>query len=346
MDSKNTSSPVGVIGGGSFGTAVANLLARNVEEVILFVRNRDKLETAASTHRLANQALAPNIRLTDDILELGNKCSVLFPAVPSGNFREMMIELSPTLRPYHIIIHGTKGFDLVDGVQGDLTKDKVKTMSEVIREESTVVRIGCIAGPNLAGEIAEGLPAATVVSSSFDEVVEIGQNLLRNDNFLVYGGSDLIGSELCGILKNIIAIGAGLVDGLGFGENAKALLISRGLVEMIHLGRAFGADLKPFLGLAGVGDLIATCGSNLSRNYSVGMQVSQGKSINEITNSIEEVAEGIKTIQVVYRLSEVYDFRSVITEMLYKIMYGSLEISAAQSLLMKLPFRQEIDFID
>lgn len=346
MDSNRTSKPVGVIGGGSFGTVLSNLIAQNTDQVLFYVRDPERAKRASEERTLAGQAIAENVTITSDILLLGRECDVLFPAVPSSNFREMMVSLSPSLRPYHILIHGTKGFDLKNDDGGRLTRDQVKTMTEVIKEESTVVRIGCIAGPNLAREIAADLPAATVVTSPFDEVVEIGQKLLRNDNFLVYGGSDLLGTELCGILKNIIAIGAGLVDGLKLGENAKALLISRGLVEMIHVGRALGSGVKPFFGLAGVGDLIATCGSPLSRNYSVGKQIAAGKTISEITSGMTEVAEGVKTIGVVYRLSEVYKFRCVITEMLYKVMFGGLQIEGAKNLLMKLPFRQEIDFID
>ena len=346
MDSKHTFSQTGIIGGGKFGTTLANLLAQNVDKVLLFVRNETKFQSARTMRKLAGQELAKNIVLTNKITEIGKETEVIFPAVPSTNFRDMIIELRPVLRPYHIMIHGTKGFDLQIGRDDLLQKNQVKTMSEVIREESTIVRIGCISGPNLAEEIAIGLPAATVVSSPFEEVVEIGQKLLRNKNFRVYGGKDLLGSELCGILKNIIAIGAGLVDGLKLGENAKAFLISRGLVEMIHIGQAFGADIKPFLGLAGIGDLIATCGSSMSRNYSVGIQIAKGKKLNQILESLEEIAEGVKTIEVIYRLSKVYDFQPIITGILFKIMFGELKIQDARNFLMKLPFHQEIDFID
>lgn len=344
MDSKSTSKPVGVLGAGSFGTALANLLTPNSARVILFVRDPEKAKEIEASRESAGQKLSDGIEVTNDISRIGLECEVIFPVVPSSSFRELMKQLAPYLKPYHIVIHGTKGFDLISN-GSPLTKDKVKTMSEVIAEETTAIRIGCLAGPNLAREIAEKKPAATVIASPFDEVVEKGQRLLKNERFLVYGGSDLLGTELCGILKNIIAIGAGLVSGLKLGENAKALLISRGLVEMIHIGRAFGADVKPFLGLAGVGDLIATCGSELSRNFTVGKQLALGKSLDQITAELNEVAEGVKTVQIVYHLSKVYDFRSVITEMLFKIMYENFSIEQAKNSLMKLPFRQEVDFI-
>ncbi len=345
MDSKLTSSSVGVIGAGSFGTALANLISENCEKVLLYAKGDERVERIKSTRQSAGQSLKENIQVTGDLSIIASECPTIFPAIPSADFRSMIRKLAPYLRPYHIIIHGTKGLDYVDD-GSPLSRDKVKTMSEVIKEETTVVRVGCVAGPNLAREIAEQKPAATVVASQFDEVVEKGQKLLRNDRFLVYGGKDLIGTELCGILKNIIAVGAGLLHGLKMGENAKALLISRGLVEMIHIGKAFGAEVKPFLGLAGVGDLIATCGSPLSRNFTVGSKLAEGKTIYDIMDSMEEVAEGVKTIEVIYKLSEIYKFKCVITEMLYKIIYQGLSIQEAQQLLMKLPFRQEVDFID
>lgn len=345
MDSNHTSKPVGVVGAGSFGTAVANLLAKNAETVLLFVRDETKFEEIVKTHTSSGQKLSDKIRPINSYEELSN-CNVIFPAVPSSAFRKMMQGLSPHLRPYHILIHGTKGFDLKERGNAALGGEHVKTMSEVIREESSVLRVGCIAGPNLAREIADGKPAATVVASQFDEVVEIGQKLLRNDNFLVYGGKDLKGTELCGILKNIIAIGAGLVSGLGLGENSKALLISRGLVEMIHIGKKFGADVKPFLGLAGVGDLIATCGSTQSRNFAVGEKLAKGLKIDAILGEMAEVAEGVKTIQIIHQLADFYGYRAVITNMLYKIIFEDLTIKEAQSFLMKLPFRQEVEFLD
>lgn len=345
MDSKLTSDTVGVIGAGSFGTALANLISQNSQKVLLYAKGEEKVQRITKTRMAAKQTLRDNIYVTGDLSSIAAECPIIFPAIPSADFRTMIKELSQFLRPYHIIIHGTKGFDYQDD-GSPLSREKVSTMSEVIRQETTVVRVGCVAGPNLASEIAQAKPAATVVASQFDEVVEKGQKLLRNDNFLVYGGHDLIGTELCGILKNIIAVGAGLLHGLNMGENAKALLISRGLVEMIHIGKAFGADVKPFLGLAGVGDLIATCGSPLSRNFTVGTKLAEGKSIYEITDSMEEVAEGVKTIEIVHRLSEIYRFRCVITDLLYKIIYERLSIETAQEMLMKLPFRQEVDFID
>ncbi len=352
MSLKNTSEkPIGVIGAGSFGTAMANILAENNQSVILYSHRPERVKAMGETRSSGGQKLQDNILLTNSFEEIGNNCEVIFPIVPSANFRTMIKGLSPFLKPYHILIHGTKGFDLnvtdpskIDA-QNPLSRDHVRTMSEVILEESSVVRVGCLAGPNLATEISERKPAATVVASHFDEVIRVGQSLLRSDRFLIYGSNDLIGIELCGILKNIIAVGAGTIAGLKLGDNARALFISRGLVEMVHIGKALGGNAQAFLGLAGVGDLIATSASSLSRNYTVGFRLAQGEVISDIIDSMEEVAEGVKTINIINKLSKTYKVRCPITETLYRIINKEMTVNEAHKYLMKFPFRAEIDFI-
>ena len=351
MGSKNTSEkPIGVIGAGSFGTAVSNILAEKNQRVILYARTPEKAALLNSTRESSGHQLHDRVEVTNDLEHIGTSCDVIFPVVPSANFRSMMKELAPFLRPYHILIHGTKGFDLnVDrkkiDAQNPLSREHVRTMSEVIKEESSVVRIGCLAGPNLAREISEKKPAATVVASHFDEVIRVGQNLLKNDRFLIYGSNDLIGIELCGILKNIIAVGAGTIAGLELGENAKALFISRGLVEMVHIGKALGGNAEAFLGLAGVGDLVATSSSHLSRNFTVGNRLAKGETIDQIIASMEEVAEGVKTIRIINELSQTYKVRCPITETLYRIINQEMTVDDAHKYLMKFPFRAEIDFM-
>ncbi|MFT6882581.1 MAG: glycerol-3-phosphate dehydrogenase (NAD(P)+) [Marinoscillum sp.] len=351
MDSKNISSkPIGVIGAGSFGTAVSNILAEKSKKVILYVRTPERAEILKSKRLSSGYVLNERIEVTNSLEYVGNECDVIFPVVPSANFRAMMKQLSPFLKPYHILIHGTKGFDLnVDrskiNVHNPLSRNHVRTMSEVIKEESCVVRVGCMAGPNLAREISEKKPAATVIASHFDEVIRVGQQLLKTDRFLIYGSNDLIGIELCGILKNIIAVGAGTIAGLDLGENAKSLFISRGLVEMVHIGKTLGGNAQAFLGLAGVGDLIATSSSNLSRNFTVGNRLAKGENITQIIESMEEVAEGVKTIDIINELSQTYKVRCPITETLFKIIHGEMTVNDAHKYLMKFPFRAEIDFI-
>ena len=264
----------------------------------------------------------------------------------------MMRNVAPYLYPYHTLIHGTKGLDvtLPDGASLNdpnivINRDNVKTMSEVILEECAVVKVGCLAGPNLAREIADKHPAATVIASRFDSVIADGQKLLRNDLFQVYGNKDLIGIELAGVLKNIIAIGSGALSGLGYGENARALLISRGMIEMIHLGKALGGNTEAFIGLAGVGDLMATCSSNLSRNFTVGYRLAKGESLDNITDSMQEVAEGVHTIKIIKKFAEHYQFRAPITEKLYQVLNGKSTMSETLQYLMKIPLNVDIDFL-
>ncbi|MBR9997949.1 MAG: NAD(P)-dependent glycerol-3-phosphate dehydrogenase [Cyclobacteriaceae bacterium] len=350
MASRKTNKPVGVIGLGSFGTAVSNLLARN-NPVVLFGRNTEQVLEIKETRTSSGQKLDPKVELTNDIEYLSNSCDIIFPVVPSAGFRAMIVMLAPFLKPYHILIHGTKGFDVnserenINQEGKYLSRSEVRTMSEVIMEESVVVRTGCLAGPNLAQELAEGQPSATVVASPFNEVIQEGQRLLRSDLFQVYGSPDLIGVELSGVLKNIIAIASGAISGLGLGENSRGLLISRGMVEMIYLGRVLGGNTQAFIGLAGIGDLVTTCTSQLSRNYTVGYRLAKGESLDEIIGSMEETAEGINTVKVARSLAKYYRVRAPITEKLYDIMFEGLPPTTALQYLMKYPFNVDIDFL-
>ncbi|PIB34388.1 glycerol 3-phosphate dehydrogenase [Reichenbachiella sp. 5M10] len=351
MSSKTSSKKlVGVIGAGSFGTAIANILAEK-SNVLLYVRDENKAKEIATTRVSSSQKIEENIEITTNLADIGNRCEIIFPIVPSANFRTMIRKLAPYLKPYHVLIHGTKGLDLnipegeVLSKENPLSRKYVRTMSEVILEETSVLRVGCLAGPNLAREIQERQPAATVVASHFEEVIDEGQKLLKNDRFMVYGSNDLIGIEFCGVLKNIIAIGSGAVSGMGLGENTRSLLISRGMVEMIHIGNALGGNTKAFIGLAGVGDLIATCSSSLSRNYTVGYRLAKGETIDEIKASMEEVAEGINTTIIIKQLADSLNIRVPITETLHKIIHGKMTMAESHTYFMKFPFRAEIDFI-
>jgi glycerol-3-phosphate dehydrogenase (NAD(P)+) len=348
---KNTyNKPIGVVGAGSFGTVLANMLAVN-REVILFARKPEYVETMLKTRRWNNQDLNPRVTPTSDLELVAKSCDVIFPVVPSANFRELMRKMAPFLHPYHILIHGTKGLDicLPEGMTLDenqpLSREHVRTMSEVIMDETVVIRVGCLAGPNLAKELADGQPAATVVASHFNEVITEGQKLLRSERFQVYGSTDLIGIELCGILKNIMAIASGALSGLGLGENARALLISRGMVEMIYLGRALGGNIEAFIGLAGVGDLVATSSSTFSRNYTVGYRLAKGEKIDQILANMEETAEGVNTVKIVKKLAQHSKVRAPITEILYKIIYQGMTVEAGLQYLMKYPFNVDIDFL-
>ena len=346
----NKAKAIGVIGAGSFGLAVANMLAEK-NEVILYARRPESVQHIQQHDSYKGKPLHNRIRATNNMEELAGECSVIFPIVPSSAFRNMMRDLGPHLHPYHILIHGTKGLDICKPREGELLngakidRSCIRTMSEVIREESVVVRIGCLSGPNLATELVQKQPAATVVASHFKEVINEGIRLLRNDRFQVYGSPDLVGVELCGVLKNIIAIASGAISGLGLGSNAQALLISRGMVEMIYLGRALGGDVHAFIGLAGVGDLVATCTSRLSRNFTVGYRLAQGEKLEQILSTMEETAEGIHTVRIMKSLAENMKVKAPITQSLYRVLFEGMRVEVALQYLMKYPFNIDVDFL-
>lgn len=342
--------PVGVIGAGSFGSAIANILASHTK-VILYARDPSVVKHIQETRENRGHQFPDNVIATNDLEFLANQCEVIFPIVPAAHFRKMMKSISPFLHPYHILIHGTKGFDIkleagqtLENVK-TLSREQVKTMSEVIKEESVVVRVGCLAGPNLAKELAQRQPSATVIASHFQEVVQTGKRLLRNERFQVYENNDIVGVEMAGVLKNIIAIASGALSGLGFGENAKGLLISRGAVEMIYLGQALGGNIKAFLGLAGIGDLVTTCNSPMSRNFTVGYKLAKGEKLDQILGDMVEVAEGVNTIRIVKKCADYYKVRAPITDRLYKVLFEGMTVEEALDHLMRYPLDVDIDFI-
>jgi glycerol-3-phosphate dehydrogenase (NAD(P)+) len=342
--------PVGVIGAGNFGSVIANILAIN-RRVILYARDEAVVSSILTTRVHRGYPMSPHVEPTSDLAYLASQCDVIFPMVPSAHFREMMKKLSPYLHPYHILIHGTKGFDItlpegetIENVS-KLTREQVKTMSEVIKEESVVVRVGCLAGPNLAKELAQRQPGATVVASHFNEVIQIGKKLLRNDRFQVYENNDIVGVEIAGVLKNIIAIASGALSGLGYGENAKGLLISRGAVEMVYLGRALGGDLKAFLGVAGIGDLVTTCNSPMSRNFTVGYRLAKGEKLDAILSDMTEIAEGVNTVRIAKKCADHYKVRALITDRLYKVLFEGMTVEEALEFLMRYPLNVDIDFL-
>jgi glycerol-3-phosphate dehydrogenase (NAD(P)+) len=348
--SNSSEKPIGVVGSGSFGTVISNMLAQN-RKVLLYARHAEEVEKINATRLSRGYQIHPQVEAINSYERLGNECDIIFPMVPSSSFRDMMRGLSPYLMPYHMLIHGTKGFD-IQLPAGEtietiplLNRSQVKTMSEVIREESVVVRIGCLAGPNLSRELAQRQPAATVIASPFQEVIQTGKRLLKSDRFQVYENNDIVGVEIAGVLKNIIAIAAGALSGLGFGDNAKGLLISRGAVEMVYLGRALGGDIKAFLGLAGIGDLVTTCSSPMSRNFTVGYRLAKGEKLADIIKEMGEVAEGVNTIRIAKKCADYYKIRALITDRLYKVLFDGLTVEEALDFLMRNPLNVDIDFI-
>lgn len=343
---------VGVIGAGSFGTAIANLLAKNVE-VLLHCRQPNLAKDINEAHFQTNLGvkMAENIVATENIKEIAENCSLIFPIVPSSNFREMMKDLGPHLRPYHILIHGTKGFDVKNISEealrenGKITRDNVCTMSEIMREESVVVRVGCLSGPNLANEISAGQPTATVIASKFSEVINAGKEVLNSRQFQVFGTHELLGAELAGALKNYIAIGSGILAGMGLGKNIQSLLINRGLIEMIYFGEAMGAGPKAFVGTAGIGDLVCTATSENSRNFTFGTRLGKGEAVEHIKKTMPELAEGVRTLNIAKHLADYYNLHVPITQMLYRIVYGGFDARKAIEYLMRYPYYVDVDFL-
>lgn len=339
----------GVIGGGSFGTTVAKLLSYNCD-VLLFTRSRETAHQINDDHFHLGYPLSKNIRATTHLEEIPDVCEVIFPVIPSANFRGMMQSLGKLLEPRHIVIHATKGFDLTgvkekDTSNAPISRKEVRTMSEVIIEESPVLRVGCLSGPNLAKEILQGQPTATVLASEFMEVIQIGQKMLSSSAFFVFGSHDLIGAELAGALKNVIALGSGFLNGQGLGKNIQAMLITRGLHEIIYFGESLGARKEAFLGTAGIGDLIATATSEDSRNFTFGKMLGRGKTMKEAQQNMVEVAEGVRTLKIAYRLSKYYQIKVPITEMLFKVIYEGFPFEKALEYLMRYPYTTDVDFL-
>ncbi len=343
---------VGVLGAGSFGTAIANLLALN-GPVLLFSRKDEVVEEINRTRRHLDQKISPRVTATTDLAELAEKCTLIFPIVPSTSFRGMMQSLAPHLRPHHIIIHGTKGFDLKNLTEDDLmanpnlhlTRNEVRTMSEVVLEESCVVRVGCLSGPNLAAEIAAGQPTATLVGSRFREVIQTGQAALNSKKFHVFGSYDLLGAELAGALKNIIALGSGIMAGVGLGRNMQGLLIARGLAEMVYFGKAMGAPSSAFIGVAGIGDLVATATSSNSRNFTFGSRLGKGETTETIRETMPELAEGVRTLMIAKQLARHYKLHVPITSMLYSVVFEKFPVEKALEYLMSYPYGVDVDFL-
>jgi glycerol-3-phosphate dehydrogenase (NAD(P)+) len=340
--------PVGVVGSGSFGITIAKLLSEN-RDVILYSRRQKVIDSINNDHFYLNTELNSNIVATKDMQHLCKSCDLIFPVIPSSVFRSVASDLSPFLHPYHILIHCTKGLDVSNISEEDLasqsyTKKDVCTMSEVLLDETSVIRVGCMSGPNLAKELLAGLPAATVIASEFDEVIKLGQEALSSSKFTVFGSHDLKGAELAGAYKNIVALAAGIVKGMGYGKNMEALLITRGLHEMIDFGVSLGLSGQAFMGTAGIGDMIATATSEKSRNFTFGLRYASGESLKEILATSDEVIEGLRTLQIVHTLAQNENILLPITRSLYKVIFGRRNIKSAIDNLIKFQYGSDVNY--
>lgn len=315
---------VSVLGAGSFGTTIAHLATENVP-TLLWCRRQETADEINTEHQnsryLPGHQLSPRLRATDSLAEAVSEADVVVMGVPSMGVRELLGEVRRHIRPWVPILSLAKG----------LEPDSNLRMSEVINEVLPDHRAGVLTGPNLAKEIMAGFAAASVIAFEDVDVARQLQGVFNSGLLRVYTNQDVVGCELGGALKNVIAIAVGMGDGLGVGDNTRAVVMTRGLAELSRLGVAMGGEPATFAGLAGIGDLIATCASRQSRNRFVGEELGRGKAIDEITAEMNQVAEGIRTSRVMVELGAKYDIDLPIAKEVYGVIYEGRDATDAYS---------------
>ena len=322
-----------VFGAGSYGTALAMAAASKGERVMLYARSPEKAalmqEQRQNLFYLKDIPFPDSLCVTADVKEAVQAAQTLLLVVPSHGFRAMLTALAPLLQPDQGIAWATKGLDLETG---DL-------LSVVARQcLPAQVPLAALSGPTFARELAQGLPTAIAVAGTCPEFTQSVSSLLHTPSFRIYESKDLIGLQLGGAVKNVIAIGAGMSDGLGYGANARTALISRGLAEMIRLGTAMGATERCFMGLSGLGDLILTCTDNQSRNRRFGLMLGQGLSAEQALQQIGQVVEGHTMTGIIRRLSVQKQVQMPICEEIYQVLCcGKSGRDAARALLTRAP---------
>jgi len=330
---------IAVLGAGSWGTALSIVLADNEYDVCLWSHREEQVKEINETNRNARYLdvdLPASIKAYAEIEEAVQGVEAVLIVVPSSAMREVMKKLRPYIAKDTLLIHASKGIE----------PDTLKRISEVILEEVPSYekeRIVVLSGPSHAEEVALRLPTTVTVAAENIVYAQQAQNIFMNDDFRVYTSTDVIGVELGGALKNIIALGAGISDGLQFGDNAKAALITRGLAEITRLATEMGANPLTFLGLCGVGDLIVTSTSTHSRNWRAGNLLGQGKKLDEILKEMNMVVEGVRTTKAAYQLSKRYDVEMPITEGLYAVLFKEKDPEAVVQQLMNREKRKELD---
>lgn len=328
-----------VLGGGSFGTAIANIAANNHSDVTLWMRSEkqveDILETGVNSRYLPRYPLNAGLKPTADLEEACKNADLVFVAVPSKAFR-VVVEKALKYIPAHApLISLTKGIE----------HGSFKLMSQILTELAPDHRIGVLSGPNLAKEIAQNQLTATVVASKDPDLRLIVQELLATPSFRVYGNPDMFGVELAGALKNIYAIVSGMAVALGMGENTRAMLITRSLAEMSRFAQRLGADPMTFIGLAGVGDLIVTCSSSLSRNYRVGFEIGQGHTLKQAIKLTGETAEGVNTLKMVKEKADELGINMPLVDGLYEVLYEGRDVDEIADRLMTGDHAEDVEFM-
>lgn len=317
-----------VLGGGSWGTTVANLAAHN-GPATLWARDAATVESINSQHRntryLPDYELHHRLTATDDLANAVQNTDLLVMGVPTGAFRETCETVAPLLRPWVPVLSLAKGFE---------PETKLR-MTQIVEEVLPDRPVGVLTGPNLAKEIMAGNPTAAVVAISDQNIASRLQQVFSTPTFRVFLHHDVVGCELGGALKNVYAIAAGTVEGRGLGDNARSALITRGLAELIELGTKMGGEALTLAGLAGMGDLLATCISPQSRNSSVGRRLGEGATMEEILDEMDQVAEGVKAAKVVRELSREHRVPMPIAAQVYGICWEGISQDFAQESLMR-----------
>jgi glycerol-3-phosphate dehydrogenase (NAD(P)+) len=335
----HSQSPVAVLGGGSFGTVLANLMAEKGLQVRLWMRNEASVNEVNERHRneryLPGQDLAPTLTATTDLQQALDGVEAVFIAIPSGAFRQVVQQAAVWLKHDQLLVSTTKGIEA----------GTFCLMSQIIEQECPQARVGVLSGPNLAKEIAQKQLTATVIASSDAELRERVQALLHTSCFRVYASTDTYGVELGGTLKNIYAIAAGLSAALGMGENTKSMLMTRSLAEMSRFAVSLGANPMTFLGLAGVGDLIVTCMSPLSRNYRVGFALGEGKTLEQAVDALGEVAEGVNTLKLVKEKAESLDIYMPLVAGLYEVVFNHAPVKQVARGMMLNVQSSDVEFV-
>lgn len=329
---------IAIIGSGSWGTALAIKSCQAKNDTFLYCRNHHRAEEINRDHE--NKMYLPGVKLptdlivTSDLLKVMEGADIVLLVTPSAYIRETLLILEPLVTTDMILVNCAKGMERASG------KSMSELMDELVGYKTSKQAI--LSGPNHAEEVGRNFPAATVVASSDEDTAKFVQNALNSDSFRVYINSDVIGVELAGTTKNIIALAVGIADGMNLGDNTKATLMTRGLHEMTKFGIHFGASRATYAGLAGMGDLVATCISLHSRNRTAGQKLAAGQSMEDIINHTNMVVEGFFAIPVVYKLAIQEGIEMPITEALYELLFNRKPLKEIVSQLMKRTLKDEM----
>lgn len=332
---------IAVIGAGSWGTALSMVLASKYNSVSLWGHNVLHIEDLRNDREnkkyLPGFSLPANVLPESDLQRAVKDCQIICMVVPSHGFRDVYSRIVREISGDCCVVSAVKGIE----------NDTFMTMSEVIKDENAKqqsqfrISSGIITGPSFAREVAQRMPTAVTAGASDIDTAKAIQNCFVTDSFRVYASTDMIGLEISSALKNIIAIGAGICDGLGYGHNTRAALITRGLTELTRFGVAMGAEKETFYGLSGIGDLLLTCTGDLSRNRSVGIELGKGKKLEDIIKEMNMVAEGVKTTRSVYGLAQKKGIEMPILEQVYAILYEDKACEEAVEDLLKRELKNE-----